>query len=147
MAGTSKANLLQTAYNVAATVVSAEVQAGAADGDILARLDEVKATVFNDLVEVYASEPQASSAPKKSWGGGGGGGGGSISAEDAASTVIKHGKFDGITLGTLLDMSGEECASYGYGEGDKTGKQYVEWLSRNDKNPFMQRRAKVLLGQ
>jgi hypothetical protein len=141
MAGnTTTANLMQTAVNAASTLVAAYVGGGLIDSVEAAR------EAFNaERDAIFATlGAQPNEAPKSS-GGSGSSGGSSITVEDARNTEVKHGKFAGVLLGTVFDMPASKAAEYEYGEGDKSGKDYVRWLSGNDKNPFLQRRAKVLL--
>lgn len=144
MAGnTTTANLMQTAVNAAATLTAAFVNAGIA-GD-RSEAEGVFAGFRDSIFETLTAQPNE--APKGSSGGGskGGSGGSSITPEEARGTELKHGKFAGETLGKVLGLSATEAAEYGYGEGDKSGRDYVKWLTTNDKNPFIQRRAKLLL--
>lgn len=154
----------QTAYNVAGSIVAAEIAAGIVDvKKVKARLSELAGLVFEDLSEVVASDNEilaaedareAKSAPKRSYNGGGGyskssggGGGGrsSVTPESARETTLNFGAFKGLTLGEVFEMSANDAAGYGYGDGKKNGKQYVAWLAKNEDNRFMMDRAKVLI--
>lgn len=155
----------QTAYNVAGSVVAAEIAAGLLKAnEVQARLLEIADLLFEDLSQVVESDNKileaedakdaSTSKPRSSgnWGGGknrsyGGGGGSnrSVTAESARDTTLNFGAFKGLTLGEVFDMSADDAAAYGYGDGKKTGKQYVTWLSKNEDNKFMQDRARVLI--
>ncbi len=145
MAGTSKANLMQTAVNASTAFVSALVSAG-----LIGSIEDARTEVDAERARIFAVlDEQPAEAPRSSSGGGGapksGGSGKGISVEDARDTVYNFGKFAGVKLGVILDMDGEKCAEYGYGEGEKSGKDYIKYLARNDQNGFIQKRAKVLL--
>lgn len=155
----------QTAYNVAGSVVAAEIAAGLISAkEVQARLLEIAGMLFEDLSEVVESDNKlleaedardAASKPRSGgsnyWKGGGqgrsfgGGGGKSLTPQSARETTLNFGAFKGLTLGEVFDMSAADAAGYGYGDGNKTGKQYVTWLSKNEDNKFMQDRAKVLI--
>lgn len=148
---TSKANLLQTAYNVAATIVAAELTAGV-DLQTLSRLEDVKNQVFADLTETQDANPEPvkaakSTGPFQPARSNGGGGGKVFTAEEAAAIDIRFGKFQGMTLGDIMALSGTDAARYGYGEGDRTGRQYIEWLAadKDGKGSFVSKAAKALV--
>lgn len=148
---TSKANLKQTAVNAATSLVAAYASAGLVSGVEQARA-EFDAEVDRVFTALVAEYDEAADAPRPRSGGGGGGrssggGGSSITVETARDTVLNYGKFAGVKLGVVFDMDGDATSEYGYGEGDKTGRDYVKWLAGNKENQFLQRRAKVLLGE
>jgi hypothetical protein len=149
-----KTSLKQTAYNVAGTIVAGELSAGLIDSpvDVLARIDTVATDVFNALAEEadkdneflaaqQAAAPAAKSYPKKS----GGGASKDFSLDDALSLDLRNGAFKGLTLGTVWEMSADECKEYGYTGGD--GRKYFEYLCKNDKNTFVQSRAQLIKAQ
>lgn len=150
----------QTAYNVAGSVVAAEIAAGIVQAnEVQSRLLEIADLLFEDLSQVVESDNKILEAedakepakPRSSGSGNwqnkprSGGGSRSITADSARETTLNFGAFKGLTLGEVFDMSADDAAAYGYGDGKKTGKQYVTWLSKNEDNRFMQDRAKVLI--
>lgn len=146
MAGTTKANLMQTAVNAAASFVGALVGAGLIGDKAEAKseFDAFRDDVFKTLEAQPSDAPSGGGGYKKS-SGGGGGGGSTLTVESALDTVINNGKFAGETVRKVLGLSASEAAEYGYGEGDKSGRDYIKWLSTNEKNPFMARRAALVL--
>lgn len=137
MAGTSKANLRQTASNVAATLVAAFSEAGffqSADG-ALSEFKSIRDEVFTDLEK----QPTATGGGSYSKGSGG-----SKSQGDPGKVVMNYGKFKGKTIEDVYKMDASEAAAYGY-EGPngepKTGKQYITWLTKNDNNKFLKDKA------
>lgn len=141
--GLSKANLRQTSFNVAATLVAAEVAAGFHADTASAReaFYGISLEVFSQLVAELAAEsesgqaeerPKASQRPKPK-----------ASSTDPRDIVLKYGSFAGLTLGQVLDLSAEEAAEYGYG---KSGRDYIKWLaSPRQENKFLQTAAKAII--
>ena len=58
---------------------------------------------------------------------------------------LNFGKFKGITLAELEAMPASEAANYGHGEGDKPGKTYLVWLSKNENNVYAAEAAQLIL--
>lgn len=152
---TTDANLMQTAVNAATTLASAYVNAG-----LVSTIEEAKSAFDSErtsIFELLKAVPNAE-APRSGGSYGGqrrsGGGGGSVTAADARMVVLKFGKFgpadrvdgtrfEGFTLGELEAMSAEEAEKYKPGNGP--GVKYLEWLSKNEQNPFIAKRAKAIL--
>lgn len=151
-----KTGVAQTAANVAATRVAAEVQAGliGSTEEADTRFQVISEAVMKELEPIVAEdnavyEAAEAAAPKRSGGGGGyqksggGSGGGSITAESARGVDLTFGKFKGCTLGELETMTADEAEAYKPGNGP--GIKYIEWLSKNEQNAFMAKRAKAIL--
>lgn len=157
MAGnTTKANLMQTAVNAAATLTAAFV-----NGGLVSSIEDARAAFATERDSIFnLLEEQPNEAPKGATSGGGSKGGGKKpsgytknddgsytfdSVEAALAVELKYGSFAGETIGKVLELSASDAAKYGYGEGDKTGRQYVEWLSGNEKGQFTMAAAKKVL--
>lgn len=150
----------QTAANVAGVIVSSLVAAGVVKTAAAASKAtlEVFQTLFGDETtlqavviadnEVFAAQDDA--APAKSSGSKTSSKSTSksnkaISLEDARSMELKSGKFKGVTLGEVYDMSADEAAEYNHRDGER-GRTYITWLA-TDKNPndFTRKFAAALL--
>lgn len=150
--------ILQTATKAAADLTSAELAAGIIKSHDTAvkRFDELREHVLVDLKAAVdadnamfkaeeASAPAKGSRKKSS--GSSGGGGGTIDAPGAVE-LKGNGKFAGLTVDEVFALSGEEAEAYGYVDKEgigKPGSLYVQWLTTNDKNPFMQKVANAFL--
>lgn len=154
-----RSTLAKTAVEVAATRV-------AADGDL--DFDEVRDEVYAYLDEkaklddaAYesgdADEKPASSGSKsrssKTGGGskrssskGGGKGGGKVTLKAAQEMELNFGAFEGVALGDLVDIGVDEAEDdYGYGDGERDGKDYLSWLaSDRNKNEYARVRARLV---
>jgi hypothetical protein len=149
--------ILQTATNAAAVLVAAELSAGIiTDGsDVTARVAELRDGLFAPLNEARIRDnavfkAEEANKPAKATGSrttrpAGTATGGTITVEQARGTELTFGKFKGVLLGDVFDMPASQAADYGHGAGDKAGRTYVEWLSTNENNAFMAKRASVLL--
>ena len=162
-----KTGALQTAVNAAATITAAYI--GATEDpnqvkdlvDINGVFEGIKAGLFAELsAQVDADnalfKAEAESAPKATGGssrragstGGTGAGAapnGAITLEKAKDLVLNFGAFKGMTLQEVWEASASEAADRGYGEGDKTGKKYVTWLTGNERNAYVASHAQVLV--
>ena len=49
-------------------------------------------------------------------------------------------------MGDVLGFSADDCDDdYGYGDGERDGRDYIKWLaSDSNKNEFVQRRARII---
>lgn len=132
MAGTSKANLRQTASNVAATLVSsfAAIPLFNDKDEALALFKEIRDEVFTDLEK----QPTATGGGNYSKGG--------KSQGDPGKVVVNYGKFKGETLEKIYSLDKEAAAAYDY---DKDGKAYISWLTRNDNNKFLKDKATAFI--
>jgi hypothetical protein len=149
-----KTGARQTAVNAAATITSALIGQGVLIDaeDVIAKLTSIRDELFDDLVAYVAEDNETfeaaeKAAPKRSGGsrptgGKNGSGGKAISADTAREVELTWGKFKGVTLGELESMSVEDAEEYGY---DKSGLDYLKYLSRNDSNDFMATRATSIL--
>lgn len=148
----------QTANNVAASLVVAETAAGIVKSHdtIVKRFAELRDEVFTDLDLRRADDnamflEQEAKAPAKAprSGGSRSGGGKPTNAIDNPGDVeIRNGAFKTLTVATVYAMPASEAGDYGYPKsepGSKTGKDYIKWLTTNDKNPFMQKVATQFL--
>ena len=66
-------------------------------------------------------------------------------AAAARALDLTFGKFKGVTLGNLEVMPASEAKDYGHGEGDKPGKTYLIWLSKNENNEYVAEAAQLIL--
>jgi hypothetical protein len=146
---TTPANLMQTAVNGAVTLVSAYVQAG-----LISSIDEARATfdterqsIFGTLEGMPNDAPRTAPARSGNAPAAGGGGGKQFTADEARAIDLIFGKFKGVTLGELEGMTGAQAAEYGYGDGEKSGLQYLKYLANNDdpKGSFTKRAASAIL--
>ena len=153
--------ILQSATKAAAEMTAAELGAGIIKSHETAvkRFEELRATILEPLEaartadnEMFKAEEASAPAKTASSGGNRSGGksGGKASGPitDAGSVVIKGGKFDTLTVSDVYDMPASLAEDYGYCDRDgspKPGSKYIQWLTTNDKNPFMQKVAKTFL--
>ncbi len=145
----SKANLRQTSYNVAATLVAAEVQAGLLTADVREAFHALADDVYAKLLKEFEEQNETSTREVRPTGGA------TRSAQrsfednglDAALSVqLNYGAFKGLTLGEVLKMSPQQAAEYGYGDGNKSGRDYIRWLAApHQENKFLQRRARTII--
>ena len=152
---TTPANLMQTAVNVSATLVAAYAQAGLITTieEADAKFESTRSATFELLGEQSNDEPKRSSGGGRPGGTSGGGnkqgGGKQFTADEARAIDLIFGKFKGVTLGDLENMTGSDCADYGYGDGEKTGVQYLKYLANNDdpKGSFIKKAATAILDE
>jgi hypothetical protein len=152
-------SLGQTASNVAATVVAAELSAGLKLDEVTDRFHALRDETFEYLDalaktddEQYESTPAKKSSSKsttKSRGGSkskGRSGGGSITLKDALSMEMNSGVFEGETLEDILEIDTDRADDdYGYGDGERDGKDYIRWLAGpTNKNDYTRRRAQLV---
>lgn len=148
---TTQVNLMQTAINGAATLVSAYVQAGIITSldDAQAAFDAEREKIFGTFSGIEDAAPAAAAGPRATTGGAGQGGGRVFTAEEARATALNFGKFKGVTLGELENMTSAQVAEYGYGDGTdgKSGLGYLKYLANNDdpKAGFMKKNATAIL--
>lgn len=149
--------ILQTATKAAADLTAAEMAAGIIKSHDTAidRFDEIRKHVLVDLTaavaadnEMFKAEEAASPAPARRGGAARKSGGGAAKSSDigdpGAVELKGKGKFAGLTVAEVQALSGEQSEAYGYVDKDGVGKPgslYIQWLTTNDKNPFMQRVA------
>lgn len=152
----------QTASNAAATLTVAELAAGIIKSHDTAvkRFEEFRDSIFLDLDEKRVADnemfkaEEAASPAKTAKGGGNRSGGKREQAAgdetgDPGSTVINgKGKFAGLTIAAVFELTAEQAAAYAYTDKEgnaKPGSAYVEWMAGNEKNPFMARKATAFL--
>jgi hypothetical protein len=163
-----KTTAAQTAANVAGQVTSALVAQGSLDNGADAAAEAV-VHIFNELFAVmgpvvdadnalFAEVEAATPAPAPKASGGskgsssrgrktGGGKGGDITLEDALNLELTgRGVFAGETLRDVLSLSTEQCDSdYGYGDGEKDGRDYIAYLAtERNKNGYTRERARII---
>lgn len=144
MAGTTVVNIRQTAVNAASEVASALTQAGLykTPADVRAFLIELRDELYTDLKTFLDQSPQPQSRK-------GGGGGQNKPIENPGSIKFNGGKFEGLTVAAVAELTAEQAAEYGYtdqqGEATKTGKDYLKWVEGNKKNPYMQKVVKAFI--
>lgn len=164
-----KTTAAQTAANVAGGVAQAAIAKG-----VIAHADEAAkyaVVVFEALFErlgpvveadnkvfeaaegtttTVAKTSGKSTARKGKTSGGSkrrsGGGGGSVTLEDALGMELNSGAFEGVTLGGLLEIGVDEAEDgYGYGNGERDGRDYIAWLASDTyENDYVQRRARLI---
>jgi hypothetical protein len=165
-----KTTAAQTAANVAGAVASAALTKGvvqhadeAAENAVvvfdalferLGPVVEADNIVFAEAEGESAAKPAKSggnrstsgSRTRKTSGGGRKGGRGKVTLEDALSTELIYGAFEGVTLGNLVNISVDEAEeSYGYGEGERDGRDYIAWLAGDtNENEYTQLRARLI---
>lgn len=153
----------QTAVNAAAALTVAEVSAGIVKSHdtVVKRFGELRDEVFTDLKvkldednEMFKAEEAADEAAgrgkskRRSSGGGSRSKGGSDDADPGATVINGKGKFAGLTIADVFELTAEQAGEYGYTDKDgnaKTGAQYIDWMAGNEKNPFMARKATAFL--
>lgn len=167
-----KTTVAQTAANDAATIVAAAIGAGQVDtqegGDYIVELfNTVFESIFAALSPVVDednallvaqedSAPAKSSTPRSRKTGGGGssrsrGSDKEPSVDEAMSFRLRYGAFgkdgeDGLSLAEVLELTAEEADSdYGYGDGIKSGEDYIAWAaSPRNKNDTIRKNALVV---
>jgi len=153
-----KTGALQTAVNAAATVTAARIAAGEDPKSVLDSFDELKDSIFAELAAqvdqdnaLFKAEAESSPKAIRSTTRPSGkpqnatGGNGAITLQKAQDLVLNFGAFKGMTLQEVWEASASEAADRGYGEGDKTGKKYVTWLTGNERNAYVASHAQVLV--
>jgi hypothetical protein len=141
--GPSRTSALQTAYNAAATIVAAELSAGliASSENVLVELAALKDTIFGEISAVVEEEDVSAAVNSGTYGLPNGGGSSRgfnppSSKDEALNTKLTFGKFKGLTIGETMQLSDQQAAGYGYVDkagNPKTGLQWLEWVSKNDK--------------
>lgn len=159
-----KTGVAQTAANAAATLVSAFVDTFGTFEEAVQAFNTLRDDMFEDLAKVvdadnalFASvENQTDSVSSVSsvrsfkTGGGKSASNGKVSLDDAMSLQLNFGAFGnregtGLTLGQVLALSADEADKYGYGDGERDGRDYITWLAGDrNKNRFVQARAAVI---
>ena len=126
----SKANLAQTAYNVASTVTGALVGAGliSSTEDAFDCFRSTQAEVFEELSKLQDSEPK--SEPRSSGGRRYNNAGGGDS-KDAGSIVLSD-KFKKHANKTIAQVYAEDPS-------------YVVWMAEKGRNAYMAGKAKAFL--
>lgn len=148
--------ILQTATKAAADLTAAEMAAGIikSHDTAIERFDAIRAHVLVDLTaavsadnEMFKAEEANSPAPARRGGAArkSAPAKGSSDIGDPGAVELKgKGKFAGLTVSEVNALTGEQSEAYGYVDKEGVGKPgslYIQWLTTNDKNPFMQRVA------
>jgi hypothetical protein len=156
-----KTGSAQTAANASATVVAAFADRFNSIDEAVVAFNSLREQLFADLSAVvdadnaaFAAADNGSTPKAKSngasrsakTGGGSKGGGKAPALKDALSLDLSWGAFKGETLETILNLSVDECFDdYGYGDGEKSGRDYISWLAgSNNNNDFVGTRARVI---
>lgn len=161
-----KTTVAQTAANASATVTAALVTAGVIDSrsattDFFEKLQESVFATLEKVVEgdnaMFKAEDgggsRSSSGGNKSKSSGGrkSSGGGKKSGfpgslRDALKLELNSGAFEGTTLGDVLGLSEEDAdADYAYGDGEKSGRDYIAWLAtERNKNEYTRGAAQLI---
>lgn len=161
-----RTSLGQTAVNAAATTVVAELAAGVLDSGMLDKRFAEKRDEVYDYLEALAviddaayegkadSKPAGkrsvsapnTTRPAKTGGGRSSKGGSSVTLSDARNMELTWGAFQGLTLAALLEVDAETADDdYGYGDGERGGREYLSWLAGKGNNiEYVQRRARLV---
>ncbi len=155
----------QTAANAASVVTAALITAKVItdQDDASAYLSETQEALFDTLSAVVKSDNEMFKAEdtgkstkpagqhKRSTGGRSGGrkssgGGFPGSLKDALALELNSGAFEGVTIAKVLDLSAEEADDdYAYGDGDKSGADYIAWLASDmNKNTYTRAAAALV---
>lgn len=131
-------NLLQSAIKAASQVTAALITTGDADAvaDPQAVMNQLSTDLFDQLkAKADEDNKKLREEDAKSPGGGGGGfkrggGGGNrdIKVTDDGSMKLTWGKFKGLSIADIFELSEEEADEYGY---HKSGAAWLEWLAKN----------------
>lgn len=163
-----KTGAAQTAANAAATVVAAFSDSFKNFDAAVEAYNELRESIFTDLATIVDEdnemfkandtggskssgsrrESKTGGGSKRSSGGSRKGGGSSskVTLDDALDLVLNFGAFEGEKLGDILGFDADQCDDdYGYGDGERDGRDYIKWLAgRNNKNEYVQRRARLI---
>jgi hypothetical protein len=154
-----KTTAAQTAANVAGNVAAAALTVGAVEREGVVELvletfdalfSRMSPIVEEDNAGFAAAEaaspaPAASARSGKTGGGSRGNGNRKPDLEFARTMTLKGGAFGGVTLEGLLDIDAETAeAEYGYGDGERGGREYLSWLA-SDKNTYDYTRERARL--
>ncbi len=161
-----KTGSAQTAANASAVVVAAFAEQFPSFSAAVKAFHELRAEVFEDLAAIVDAdnalfaandtgakpsggktyEKKERTSKTRSASKSKGGGGGSITLDDALTMTLNYGAFEGETLADVLKLSADDCDDdYGYGDGERDGRDYIAWLaSDRNKNDFVQRRARII---
>lgn len=159
-----KTGSAQTAANASAVVVAAFADSFKNFDAAVEAFNDLRQQVFEDLAAIVDADNEkfaaadsgttakpkrerSSSSSRKTGGGKSYGNKKSgISLDDALTMTLNFGAFEGETLGDVLGLSADECDDdYGYGDGERDGRDYIKWLaSDSNKNEFVQRRARII---
>ena len=155
-----KTGALQTAVNAAATIVAAEISVQLVTISPQGRFDTLKDAIFAELSKQVDADnalfkAEAESSPKATSSKynktatevqhSSGSNNGAITLQKAQDLVLNFGAFKGMTLQEVWEASASEAADRGYGEGDKTGRKYVTWLTGNERNEYVAKHAQGLV--
>lgn len=164
-----KTGSAQTAANASAVVVAAFADSFKSFDDAVEAYNALRSDIFDELAAIVDADNEkfaandsgakSNGASRSSNGRAKGGSsrgsktskgksskGSSISLEDALGMTLNYGAFEGETLETVLGLSVDECEDdYGYGDGERDGRDYIGWMaSDKNQNDFTQRRARVI---
>jgi hypothetical protein len=147
-----KTGSAQTAANAAAVVVSAYTDSFGNFDEAVKAFHTLRGEIFSDLSLVVDAdnkvfeEAEASSPAPKSSGSRERKTGGKSRAKnssgswfkgdlgDAKELKLKFGAFEGESLEAVLGFDADTCdEEYGYGDGNRDGRDYIKWLA-SDKN-------------
>jgi len=144
MSYANAAQLRQSALKAAAEIVSAlvNVKVIKTEDEAMKVLATIRTEAFDDLKAVADSEPKQQSS---------GGGGSRFPKADPAeklaealATEMNSGKFKGQTIGNIFKFDGPQAEAFGYGKGDKTGRDYAAFMA-GDGNPNQYTRRRFAL--
>lgn len=153
----------QTAVNTAATVTAALIGVGEIpSGEVSEEFGKIRDETFaylngladQDDAAYEAAGPKTETRPASGGAAKKTGGAKRASSgprkgpnlEDSRTLELNFGAFEGVKLGDLLDISAEEAdADYAYGDGERSGRDYLAWLA-SDKcsRDFVRVRARLI---
>ncbi|MES2156008.1 MAG: hypothetical protein V4510_12820 [bacterium] len=159
-----KTTAAQTAGNVAGNVAAAALTAGKLDVDSAAEfVVDVFEALFTKLAPIVDADnanflAQEGAAPASKTAKSGGErsysktrssktrGNSSVSLDDALGMELNFGAFGGETMGNVLALSADDAdEQYGYGDGERSGRDYITWLATDkNKNDYVRTRARVI---
>lgn len=167
-----KTGAAQTAANAAATLVSAFAESFDDFDAAIAAYHDLRSDIFDDLGEVVDADNEVFAAAEKADGGSkssgrsnkrssgsgskrntrktggrrGGGSGFKGDLDDALNMKLKFGAFEGETLQTVLEADVDTCDDdYGYGDGERDGRDYISWLAGDsNENDFVRTAARLV---
>lgn len=140
-----KTSALQTAIKAGVDIALAEYAAGALNGPIMDRVQEIASELKVDLFAQVDQDNAGVATARPS--GSGTASGGPVSTQDAKDMVLNFGAFKGMTLGDVAAMTRDEAMAYTSGTYKKSGLDYVKWMATNKdpKGAFSAARAQVVL--
>jgi hypothetical protein len=151
----------QTSTNVAAELTAALVAQGAVEATasaVIGTVREIRDALFSDIIVITDADnamlqAEAAKAPASTSGesrratsaDGNGKGSHTFTKDEGLALSMNFGKFKGMTVGDILNLSASEAEKYGYTTGP--GRTWVEWLAQDEepKRDYAKRAAVAAL--